>query len=98
MGEKPAGMTLDRINSSGNYTPENCRWTTPEQQSQNRRPYKPQTKGRGSSKYINVNWDPYTNKWEARVRHNGREKHLGRYDKEEDAAQAVQAFRQGNVQ
>lgn len=26
MGERPAGMTLDRQNANGNYEPGNCRW------------------------------------------------------------------------
>src|ERR1035441_2523080 len=37
MGRCPAGLTLERKNNDGNYTPKNCKWATWIEQINNRR-------------------------------------------------------------
>jgi len=37
MGERPIGMTLDRINRNKNYAPLNCKWSNRTEQNSNRR-------------------------------------------------------------
>jgi hypothetical protein len=36
MGEKPVGMTLERVDVNGNYEPSNCIWASPLAQARNK--------------------------------------------------------------
>lgn len=47
MGERPDGYTLDRIDNTKDYTADNCKWSTPREQSLNTR---------RTSKTPNVYW------------------------------------------
>lgn len=59
MGERPRGMTLDRIDNSGHYSKENCRWATQTEQRRNTRQNKYITY-KGETRCM-VEWAEYLN-------------------------------------
>jgi len=87
MGERPEGMTLDRIDNDKNYEPSNCKWSTWSEQMKNRRD---KLKTRSKYRHVTYNNRGRTKRW---VAHTGRicgtNTTLGYYMTEEEAHEAV---------
>ena len=52
MGDRPEGLTLERINNDGNYEPGNCKWATRVEQQSNRRLQKPMSCGPNKQRWF----------------------------------------------
>ena len=72
MGEKPEGLTLDRINNDDGYKPENCKWSTVNEQQYN-------------NKDVKCAWIKRDQKWRAQITVNNKKIALGDFDTQEEA-------------
>lgn len=82
MGERPEGMTLDRIDVNGDYCKDNCRWAASSLQGFNKRKTKRNTSG-----YVGVHWDKSKEKWMSFIKKDNKFKFLGYFDDIESARQ-----------
>jgi hypothetical protein len=79
----PSDLTqqLDRLDGSGNYGPENCRWVTPSQNTVN-------SKARNGRKWKGCYRDIHRSRWFASLTVDSKSFYIGSYTTEQEAASA----------
>ena len=104
MGEKPKGLTLDRVDNNKGYFKGNCKWSTWKEQQNNRRPCKIHRPHKihvflklgkhNKTGYLGVCWDKGSRKYRATIKIKKKYIHLGYFKLLTDAITARKAAEQ----
>lgn len=83
MGDRPKGTSIERVDNNKGYSPDNCKWATPIEQSRNSRLRK-----RNISGFSGVSRSNNKKRWVATIRTVGKHIFLGTFDTIPEAAEA----------
>lgn len=81
------GLQIDRTDNSKGYSPSNCAWVSRDMNGRNIRAHRDST-----SQYVGVSFHKKRNKWRACIKHDNKQRCIGEYSTELEAAIARDGY------